>query len=414
MRSLIGAIRNAAPVAYSSARTVTSLVAPSRSNTTKQLKAMGAVSTLFTIVNKTSTATASANWHLYRKADGRGRIAGPENRKEVFQHAALDLWNKPNPFMTRQEFVEAFMQHVDLTGESEWVVGRANGFDIPLELWPIRPDRMKPVPHPTEFLSGWIYLGPDGEKVPLSLDQVIQIRMPNPDDPYRGLGPVQSLLADLDSAVYSAQWNANFFKNSAEPGGIIEVEKRLSDPEFDEMRNRWNEQHRGVGNAHRVAILEHGKWVSTSFSMRDMQFVQLREVSRNTIMEGFGISKPMLGISEDVNRAAADAGLVQFARHLTVPRLDRIKGALNNDLLPMFGSTGEGLEFDYDNPVPEDQAAENAELTSRASAAATLIGAGFDPNEVLAVCELPDMTFTKQAPAPVAVGRDDAEQAQDS
>ncbi len=47
----------------------------------------------------------------------------------------------------------------------------------------------------------------------------------------------------------------------AEPGGIIEVPTPLSDPDFDQLRDRWNEQHRGVANAHRVAILEHGKWI---------------------------------------------------------------------------------------------------------------------------------------------------------
>ena len=51
-----------------------------------------------------------------------------EDRIEVTSHAALDLWNKPNKFMPRQEFVETFQQHVDLTGEACWVIARDKRF----------------------------------------------------------------------------------------------------------------------------------------------------------------------------------------------------------------------------------------------------------------------------------------------
>ncbi|KKK81335.1 hypothetical protein LCGC14_2814460, partial [marine sediment metagenome] len=63
----------------------------------------------------------------------------------------------------------------------------------------------------------------------MGVDDVVQLKMPNPLDPYRGMGPVQSILADLDSERYSAAWNRNFFINGAEPGGIIEVDRRLDD-----------------------------------------------------------------------------------------------------------------------------------------------------------------------------------------
>jgi HK97 family phage portal protein len=388
VKSLIGGLLDKSPVPLAATGNRRSLgTVRGQNDRTAQLEAMGAVGTLFSIVSRTSNATSQVNWHLWRKAPSGLK----EDRQEVTRHAALDLWAKPNPFYTRQEFVETFQQHVDLTGECEWLVSRAAGIDIPLELWPVRPDRIKPVPHPTEFLSGWLYVSPDGQRIPLELNEVIQLRTPNPSDPYRGLGPVQPLLTTLDSATAADEWNRNFFRNSAEPGGIIQVDKRLSDDEFDEMTSRWNEQHRGVARAHRVAVIEQGQWVDRSYSQRDMQFVQLRQVTRDQIMEAYAVSKPMLGISEDVNRAAADAGLVQFARYLTVPRLERIKGALNNDLLPMFGRTADGLEFDYENPVPDDEAAEMAEFTSKVDAVVALVGAGFEPSAVLATVGLPDM-----------------------
>ena len=361
-----------------------------RRDAVAQMRAMGSVGTLFAIVNRTSTATAQVNWRLWRTAKS-GRA---EDRTEVTSHAALDLWRKPNRAYVQQEFVESTQQHLDLTGEGWWVVARSNLASVPLELWPVRPDRMTPVPSATKFLAGYVYTGADGEQVPLDLDQVIQLRMPNPLDPYRGMGPVQSILADLDATRFSAEWNRNFFANSAEPGGIIQVDKRLGDDQFNELRMRWNEQHRGVANAHRVAILEDATWVDRKITQRDMQFAELRTMTRDVIREAFGIPAFALGEVSDVNRATAEAAAVWFAEYLTVPRLERIKQALNNDLLPMFGDTARGLEFDYDSPIPADVETEAAQLTARANAAAALRAAGWDPDDILSAVNLPEMRYT--------------------
>jgi HK97 family phage portal protein len=374
-----------------------------------QMRAMGSVGTLFAIVHMASEATSMVDWKLYRKtADGRRRYGheGQDDRQEVLDHMALRVWNKPNPFMTRQEFIEVFEQHRLLTGEAWWLPTRAGNLAFPTELWTARPDRIEVNPSPTDFLTGYTYLSPDGQKLPLGLDEVIQLRTPNPMDPYRGWGAVQSILADVDATKASAEWNRNFFRNSAEPGGIIQVPDSLSDPELNRLQMQWDEQHRGVRNAHRVSILENGMtWVDRKFTQKDMQFVELRNVSREVIREAFAFPVPMLGTSENVNRANADAAEVMFARRIVKPACERIKQALNNDFLPLFGSTGQGVEFDYCNPVPEDQDAENKELDIKVKAWVAMVGAGADPAQVCEYLGMPPMDVTMPAvsaiPAPV-------------
>jgi len=395
-RSLV----NRTPVPYVSGRSNISIPWRAPTGAEAQMRAMGTVGTLFSIVNRTSNATALVEWKLYRKA-----ASGlPEDRVEVTSHAVLDLWNKPNQFFTRQELVETLQQHIDLTGEGWLIIARNPRSPLPLELWPVRPDRIQPVPHPVDFISGYLYTGPDGQEIALRVEDVIQIRMPNPLDPYRGMGPVQSVLTEIDASRYSAEWNRNFFLNSAEPGGIIEVPNGLSDNEFDELRGRWNEQHKGVANAHRVAILEHGKWVDRKLTQRDMQFAELRSVSRDVIREAFGAPAFVLGEVGDVNRATAEASKVLFAEQLTVPRLERFKGALNNDLLPLYGrDTARMYEFDYCDPVPPDAAARNEEITAKTTAWKTLVEGGADPVLVSEYLGLPDLGYRPpvavQAPA---------------
>lgn len=395
----VATLINRSPVPYVGNRQ--SLLVPyvEPSGTEAQLRAMGVNGTIFAIVDKCATGVAAVDWKLWRKtASGK-----PEDRVEVTSHAALDLWNKPNPFMTRQELVEAGQQHHELTGETWWVVARDPRANLPLGLWVVRPDRMQPVPSATDYLAGYIYLGPDGEKIPLDLNQVIYQRRPNPMDPYRGIGPVQAALIDIEQSRYAKEWNRNFFRNGATPGGIVEVDRTLGDTEFNELRDRWTEQHQGVSNAHRVAILEGGlKWVERAYSIDDLQFPQLLDVTRESIREAFGFPKPLLGAVDDVNRANAEAAEVVFARWLILPRLERIKGALNNDLLPLFGAAD--LEFDYEDPVPENEELENAGRLSKSTAAKNLVDAGYDPVAVLEAMDLPEMANTPPAPPVLPVG----------
>lgn len=402
--ALVSAFTNRTPVPYTPRRQGVLASLTSRSDASAHLDAMGNVGTLFAIVDRVSEAVSQSEWKLYRKpVDGR-RVYAPgheHERREVTRHLALDVLNRPNPFYTRQVFLETGQQHFELTGEQRWLVTRDGGSPWPSELWPMRPDRVEPVPHPTDFLAGYIYHGPDGEKIPLGVDEVIWIRRPHPADPYRGIGPVQSLLADLDATRYSAEWNRNFFLNSAEPGGVIEMPEELGDREFNQLRDRWNEQHKGVGNAHRVAILEKGKWVDRKFTQRDMQFAELRNVSREVIREAFAFPKPLLGTVDDVNRANAEAGEVVFARWLIKSRLERIKQALNEYFLPMFGAAAEGVEFDYCSPIPADRDADNDELTAKVNAATALMNAGGVPASVLDALGLPDIEFRDPPPRAV-------------
>ncbi|HEX6970223.1 MAG TPA: phage portal protein [Micromonosporaceae bacterium] len=390
--SLIGKILNKTPVSY--APRALTLPWSRKDGAAAQMRAYGAVGTLFNIVSTTSQAVAEVEWKLYRKAPN------PNDRVEVTSHAALAVWEQPNKFMTRQELVESVQQHIDLTGEGWCVISRDARFRVPLELWPVRPDLMAPQPSPTDFIVGYWFTSPEGTQVPLPVEDVLFMRMPSPLDPYRGMGPVQSVLMDLDSSTFAAEWNRNFFRNSAQPGGIIEVEKRLTDEEFDELTTRWREQHQGVANAHRVAVIEQGKWVPNNYTVRDMQFVELRNVSKEKIREAFGFPKFAGGEVDDVNRATAEASAAWFARRLTVPRLKRWKHMLNNDFLPLFGATN--LEFDYISPVLEDREQNNAERDSVTAALKTLKEAGVEiTSDVLSYLGLPpDWTIAETEPAP--------------
>lgn len=414
MKSAVRRLRNAAtkppvPMAtYGYRNSLMYNLGAGRANMETYLRAYGRSGTVYSIVSLLAQSAAMTPWRLYKKApqDGRQRYTtgdrGSDQRTEVIQHAALSLWNKPNDFVTGFEYREGANQHQELTGETIWVLNREVA-TFPTSMWLVRPDRMEPVPSPDDYLHGWIYTGPNGEQIPLQLDEIIIEKLPNPMDPFRGMGPVAAILPNIEQQRYATDYQRNLFLNGASPGGIIAVDRRLTDPEWDELTARWRETHQGVARAGRVGILENGSsWIPNGQNNKDLEYGNLRLANRDELREAWRIHKAMLGTTEDVNRANAQTGQEVFVSWQDIPRLERRKDTLNNKLLPMFGASGGGVEFDYDDPSPGNREADNEELAAKATAAQTLVNAGYDPHDVLEVVGLPDMDVLEtatQAPA---------------
>lgn len=358
-------------------------------------------STIYAIVDAQATAQSQIEWRLYRTAAS-GR---EEDRVEVPRHPAKTVWENPNPFYTNADLVETLANHYELTGE-QWLLPARSTLapdGAPIELWPVRPDMMRPIPDPVTFISGYAYLG-GASPQRLGLGDVIFDWKRHPKDPYRGQSPITAALTDLRADRHAAEYNAEFFLNDATPGGIVKVPGWMNDTQWRELTERWNEQHKGRGNAHRIHVMDNvagSEYVDLKYTRKDMQFVDLRRYSREDFMIAYRVSDFVLGMLQDVNRATAEAAAVWFGQAHVKPRANRTRRMLNHKLLPMFGpQLGQGYEFDYLDPIPPDRVQAVAEQTSAITNSLALIAQGFDETEVLEYFELPAFTRTAVA-APV-------------
>src|SRR4051812_25561564 len=98
--------KNAAapPVAYAApGRSSTILALTGGTDNETFMRSFGTTGTVFQIVSLLAGSCAAPEWRLYRKpkADGRQRYTtgdrGSDQRTEVLQHQALNVWNTPNP-----------------------------------------------------------------------------------------------------------------------------------------------------------------------------------------------------------------------------------------------------------------------------------------------------------------------------
>lgn len=357
---------------------------------------------------------AAQKWKLFRSqpVDGRRRYTpddqGSDQRVEVVNHQALKVLTQPAlvkydngvsmPAWTRLSMMEIAGIWLESTGKAHLIIDRDPRSPVPLGLWPVPPTRMQPVAG-DQWLKGWIYTSPDGrEKVPLHPTDVLYLRTPDPDDLYGGTGALEPVLAEIEAVRYASEYNRNFFINSAEASGVLQVDHALDDDEFDDLMRRWRDSHRGVSRAHRIAVLEAGvTWVPMDRTQKDMDFANLMSGGGDRVRESIGVGKTMSGVADDVNRANAQTAQEVFAAWNIEPRLERWRELWNYQFLPLFGSAGEGLEFDFVYPTPINREVDNAELVAKFTALQMAVDSGFEPDDACLAVGLPAMKVAEKA-----------------
>lgn len=278
-----------------------------------------------------------------------------DGKQEVTKHIALDLLNNVNPFMSSSDLLLSTQAYLDLAGDAFWYLPPGSVTRKPAEIWVLDPTRMSVIKNSQTFIGGYSYKNEAGQEIPLPVNQVIQFKRFNPLNRYRGIGTVQAAAMAIDIDTFSAQWNKTFFANSAVPSAVLETEGTLTEEQFNRIKASWDVSHVGAENAHKLAILQGGlKFKSMNLSQKDMDFLEQRRFTRDEILGIFRVPKTVLGITEDVNRANAEASEFVFAKRVVKPRMQFIVDRLNEFYIPLFGEDPIKLFFEFVDPVPEN------------------------------------------------------------
>ena len=89
-----------------------------------------------------------------------------------------------------------------------------------------------------------------------------------------------------------------------------------------------------------------------SDNMKDLDMVNGRIFVRDAVLEHFGVPREIMGITQNSNRATADAAQYIYAKNVLTPKLKNRQDAINQQLLPAYG---EKLEWEFDDIIPHDQ-----------------------------------------------------------
>ncbi len=280
---------------------------------------------VYIAVNRIAEAAALVPLHVYR-------LQG-ETRAEVERHPLENLLDAPNPYLSRFELFEQTVGHLELTGNAYWFLG-GNGAGVPIEIWPLRPDRVSIVPDPDQYVKGYIY-EVDGHRIPLLPIEVVHFKRWHPANDYYGLSALEAARLAVSSDHAMAEWNRNTFgQDNGVPAGVVNIKENVSDADYERIKREWRASYGGPQR--RTAFLRGSiiEWKNMGLSHHDLDFLKGRQSHRDEILNIFGLPVGML--SENATEANAKVAERLFIERTLWPKLVRLAQKITQDLLPFW------------------------------------------------------------------------------
>lgn len=303
---------------------------------------------VYVAVNRIAEAAALVPFHVARRS--------AEGAVEVVDHPFERLLQKPNPLLSRFELIEHTVGHLEIHGNAYWfLAGEPGGH--PLELWPLRPDRVSVVPDARRGVRGYVY-EVDGRQVPLDAAEVVHFRRWHPSNDYYGLSALEAARLAVEADRAMADWNRRYFgEGMAVPAGIVAIRERVSDSDYERLQREWRLAY--GGRERRTAFLRGAsvEWHNVGLSQQDMDFLNARRFNREEIFQIFGI--PVGMFSENATEANALVGERVFVERTLWPKLVRIAEKITTDLLPFYGR---GLVGRFEDIRPQDRRTQLEEI----------------------------------------------------
>ncbi len=301
------------------------------------------------VVDKIATDLSYVQGKLYRIDDS-------GERKELKDHPFLDFWKSPNPL---HEFTASALWRLSgiylyLKGEAYFIIERyTNGW--PAELWAVPPQWVQMTPY--QGYPFYKIRTSTGEMMEVSVDDMFVMKDLNPLNPYeRGLGQAEALADEIEIDEYAAKFQKKFFYNDATPDLLISMPGATKEQQ-ETFLERWRQRLQGVRNSHGIATIS-GKpdapvnVTKLADNMKDLDMVNGRQFIRDAVMEHFGMPREIMGITQNSNRATAEAAQYIYAFNVLTPKIKNRQDAINQQILPAYG---DDLFWEFDDIIPKDK-----------------------------------------------------------
>lgn len=267
------------------------------------------------VVTEQTALQATAVWACVRIISGAiGRVpllTYQQSRQGKVRAEDHYLWplfmRAANPYTSAYRY-RRMMQAWTLLWGNAYSEIQISGRGQVTALWPWRPDRVEVTdeqgrppeipPDPLKRMNGeglvYTYRMNDGTRVSLPGSRVLHLRGLETDG-FMGLSPVRVTRQSIGLGLAAEEYGARYFGNNGRPGGFITTPLKLGSEGRKNLRESYEDLHRGLRGAHRVAILEEGmKYIDVGIPPEDMQFLQTRQFQAIDIARIYGVPPHMI------------------------------------------------------------------------------------------------------------------------
>lgn len=273
-----------------------------------------------------------------------------EDLVEVPAHPYELLLRRPNPYMGASFLWQYTVASLLLRGEAYWwkVPDRTGQL---VQLWPIPPSRMEPIPDAKTYIAGYSYTPrAGGEPQTIPPEYVCFFRLFNLFDYHRGMSPLTAYQLALKTDRAAASWNYNGFDKGAPLRMIVSVPENMSAPNFE----RFRADIEGEFAAGKQYLIARGGTIDAKVvgaTQEDLDFLAGREFTREEIDRVYGV--PPGFWAKEATRANSEAAEAALIEYTVMPLHVMVAEEQTAQVLPAYG---EGLEGQFEDIRKEDRA----------------------------------------------------------
>ena len=294
---------------------------------------------VYACLNELATSAPEAPYKIYKKS--------AKGLQEMKNHPIRQLVTNPNPHMSEFEYWEIIILHMYIAGNSFVEKVRSRSGKV-VELWPLRPDRIK-IYTDGRLVTHYGYTTEQGKEYTIPKEDMIHFKFSNPADNYFGLPPMKAAVRAIASDNEATDYVTAMLQNSAVPPAIITVSERVEEATANRLAAKWKQKYGGKRRGEPV-ILQAGMDVKTlSNTMRDMEFPDIRTISESRICAVFGVPPILVGANVGLQRSTfSNYGEARksFWQETVAPLHRRLSDRLTKELAEDFNS--ENIEGRFD------------------------------------------------------------------
>jgi len=279
-----------------------------------------------------------------------------------------------------------------------------------------------------------------GEEKPLTAEEVIFVPDLVRPGTIRGVSRVSALKENFGLAMAIEKFAASFFGQGTNMAGIIEFPGQLTAEQAKDLAQGFDSRHRGWRKGHKTGVLSGGaQFKPTQVEPEKAQAIEARRLAVEDVARAFNVPPHLLGLPGTNSYASVEQTNLAWVTHGLRPVVSKIEGAMSpllerspngeqaflkfnldgllradiqarmsaystglqagfltindvrrlEDLAPMEQDAADAVRVPLTNVNIDDS--QVAAMRSKAQAAYQLMISGFDPTDVLAAMNLPDM-----------------------
>ncbi|WP_326780425.1 phage portal protein [Streptomyces longwoodensis] len=228
---------------------------------------------------------------------------------------SVPLLSDPHPDLTAFEFWRLVYVHRLLWGNAYAQKIRNGAGDI-MELWPIRPDRVKvdrekSTPENPGGKIFWI-LDDNGVRHRRTSREILHLPALGYDG-VTGCSPIRAAAEGIGLSMAAKKAAARLYGSGNMISGVLQTEQRLKPDQAEQLKASWKAKLSGAQAAHDIAVLDSGaSFQPVTMPYKDSQFLESRQFEVVEVARMFGV--PLFLLMETQKSTSWGTGLEQQAQ----------------------------------------------------------------------------------------------------